>query len=155
MQYVEEQARRAGIVVPFINNDAYVGGHNAPGTGVGQVDVYARDLYPMDFECDDVLWQKGDLRDAEFARHLNVSGSTPYAIAEFQGGSPDYWAGPGLARCADKFNAEYTRVHNKANYASGVKIFSTYMVSLVVWTRWGRLTDIPGLWGHQLGKPGL
>ncbi len=135
MQYVEDQARRAGIVVPFINNDAFVGGHNAPGTGVGQVDVYARDLYPLEFECGDVQWQKGDLRDAEFQRHLNVSASTPYAVAEFQAGSPGYWGDGGQARCADKFGAEYTRVHNKANFASGVKIFSVYMVSYFLISR--------------------
>jgi len=44
MQYVEDQLRKAGVVVPLINNDAYPGGHNAPGTGVGQVDIYVRKL---------------------------------------------------------------------------------------------------------------
>jgi hypothetical protein len=39
-QHVIDQARRAGIVVPIINNDANPGGHNAPGTGVGEVDIY-------------------------------------------------------------------------------------------------------------------
>lgn len=46
MQYVEDQARNAGIIVPFINNDAYPGGHNAPGTGEGEVDIYGHDSYP-------------------------------------------------------------------------------------------------------------
>lgn len=41
---VEEQYRHAGIVVPFINNDAYPGGHFAPGTGIGAVDVYGHDV---------------------------------------------------------------------------------------------------------------
>jgi len=40
MQYVEDQLRRAGIDVPFISNDASPGGVNAPGTGVGEVDIY-------------------------------------------------------------------------------------------------------------------
>ncbi len=40
MEYVEEQARRAGIVVPMISNDAAPLGHNAPGSGKGAVDIY-------------------------------------------------------------------------------------------------------------------
>ncbi|GKT50768.1 putative beta-galactosidase C [Colletotrichum spaethianum] len=39
-QYVIDQARKAGIVVPLISNDARPAGHNAPGTGVGAVDIY-------------------------------------------------------------------------------------------------------------------
>jgi hypothetical protein len=41
MQYVIDQARNAGIVVPMISNDAYTGAHNAPGTGKGEVDICA------------------------------------------------------------------------------------------------------------------
>lgn len=37
MQYVEDQARNAGVVVPFVSNDASPDGHNAPGTGEGEV----------------------------------------------------------------------------------------------------------------------
>lgn len=40
MQYVEDQLRSAGIVVPLISNDASASGHNAPGTGEGEVDIY-------------------------------------------------------------------------------------------------------------------
>lgn len=40
MQYVEDQARNAGIVVPLISNDAAPLGTNAPGTGLGAVDIY-------------------------------------------------------------------------------------------------------------------
>lgn len=42
MQYVEDQLRNAGVVVPIVNNDASADGHNAPGTGIGQVDIYVR-----------------------------------------------------------------------------------------------------------------
>ena len=40
MQYVEDQLHNAGIVVPLISNDASPRGHNAPGTGEGEVDIY-------------------------------------------------------------------------------------------------------------------
>jgi hypothetical protein len=46
MQYVETQARNAGIVVPFISNDAGPSGNNAPGSGTGAVDIYGHDGYP-------------------------------------------------------------------------------------------------------------
>lgn len=46
MQYVEDQIRNAGMVVPLISNDAWAGGHNAPGTGPGSVDIYGHDSYP-------------------------------------------------------------------------------------------------------------
>jgi beta-galactosidase len=46
MQYVIDQARDAGVVVPMISNDAWPGGHNAPGTGIGEVDIYGHDNYP-------------------------------------------------------------------------------------------------------------
>jgi beta-galactosidase len=46
MQYVIDQAHDAGIVVPMISNDASASGHNAPGTGTGEVDIYGHDSYP-------------------------------------------------------------------------------------------------------------
>lgn len=46
MQDVMDTARAAGIVVPFINNDAAPDGHDAPGSGVGAVDIYGHDSYP-------------------------------------------------------------------------------------------------------------
>lgn len=44
MQYIEDQLHNAGIVVPIVSNDAGADGHNAPGTGVGEVDIYVRHL---------------------------------------------------------------------------------------------------------------
>lgn len=40
MQYVEDQLRNAGIIVPLINNDASPKGYNAPGQPAA-VDIYA------------------------------------------------------------------------------------------------------------------
>jgi hypothetical protein len=44
MQYVEDQARNGGIVIPLMNNDASPEGHDVPGSGVGEVDIYVRIL---------------------------------------------------------------------------------------------------------------
>jgi beta-galactosidase len=39
-QYVIDQVRDAGVVVPLINNDVYPAGTNRPGSGEGAVDIY-------------------------------------------------------------------------------------------------------------------
>ena len=41
-QYVMDQASREGIIVPFMNNDAYAAGNQAPDTGYGSADIYVR-----------------------------------------------------------------------------------------------------------------
>jgi beta-galactosidase GanA len=51
MKYVENQYRKVGIVVPFINNDARPQGVFAPGNGTGSVDIYGYDGYPLGFDC--------------------------------------------------------------------------------------------------------
>src|SRR4051812_18704926 len=51
MQYVETQARNAGIVVPFINNDAWTHGYQAPGTGKGAMDIYVSSIQQLQTPC--------------------------------------------------------------------------------------------------------
>jgi hypothetical protein len=53
MQYIYDQLRDAGIVVPFISNDASAKGNNAPGKPA-PVDIYGHDGYPL--VC--ILWLK-------------------------------------------------------------------------------------------------
>jgi beta-galactosidase len=83
MQYVEDQARNAGIVVPLISNDAYPGGHNVPGSGLGAVDIYGHDSYPLGFDCANPnTWPSGDLPTDYYTLHMEQSPSTPYSINE-------------------------------------------------------------------------
>ena len=51
MAFVEQQFRDAGIVVPFVVNDNEVMGDFAPGSGLGAVDLYGIDAYPMRYDC--------------------------------------------------------------------------------------------------------
>jgi hypothetical protein len=46
MEYIYGQLRGAGIVVPFISNDASAKGDNAPGQPAA-VDIYGHDGYPL------------------------------------------------------------------------------------------------------------
>lgn len=50
--YVERQFRDAGILVPFMDNDNEISGYFAPGTGLGEVDLYGIDSYPMRYDCE-------------------------------------------------------------------------------------------------------
>lgn len=45
-QYVLDQVREAGVIVPIVNNDSWGVGRFAPGTGKGAVDIYGYDSYP-------------------------------------------------------------------------------------------------------------
>lgn len=51
MADVEKWFRNAGVVVPTISNDGYAYGNFAPGTGLGSVDIYGYDSYPLGFDC--------------------------------------------------------------------------------------------------------
>lgn len=83
MQYVEDQARNAGIVVPLISNDAAPDGNYAPGSGVGAVDIYGHDSYPLGFDCANPnTWPSGAIPTDFYTLHMEQSPSTPYSIDE-------------------------------------------------------------------------
>lgn len=149
-QYVIDQARKAGIVVPLINNDAYNGGHNAPGTGVGSVDIYGHDSYPLGFDCaHPTVWPNNALPTSFWKTHLKQSPKTPFSLVEFQGGSYDPFGGPGFEKCAALVNHEFARVFDKNNLASGVSIFNLYMI--FGGTNWGNLGHSNGYTSYDYG----
>lgn len=126
MQYVEDQVRKAGVVIPLISNDAAPFGHNAPGTGQGAVDIYGYDGYPLGFDCSATSsWPKGALNGAYHKLHMIQSPSTPLSILEFQGGAFDPWGGSGFDNCVSLLNAEFERVFYKNNIAA-VSKFSSF-----------------------------
>ncbi|KAB5559873.1 glycoside hydrolase family 35 protein [Coniochaeta sp. 2T2.1] len=152
MQYVEDQARKAGIIVPFVSNDAFPGGHNAPGTGQGEVDIYGHDGYPLGFDCANPnTWPAKALPTNWYATHENQSASTPYTIPEFQGGSFDPWGGWGFEQCYQLINHEQERVFYKNNYAAGVTIFNLYMI--FGGTNWGNLGHPGGYTSYDYAAP--
>jgi beta-galactosidase GanA len=126
--YVEEQYRNAGIVVPFISNDAAPKGIFAPGNGTGSVDIYGHDGYPLGFDCaNPYTWPNGSLPTNYHKLHLEQAPTGPYAIVEFQGGSFDPWGGPGFGKCTTLLNQEFERVFYKNDFSFGVTIFNIYM----------------------------
>ncbi|KAI5921866.1 beta-galactosidase precursor [Camillea tinctor] len=150
MQYVEDQARKAGIVVPLISNDAAPLGHNAPGTGKGAVDIYGHDAYPLGFDCSSPShWPPLALSGVYHQVHKLQSPSTPFSLVEFQGGSFDPWGGPGFNNCAALTNHEFARVFFKNNIAAGATIHNIYM--LFGGTNWGNIGHPGGYTSYDYG----
>lgn len=86
MQYVEDQFRDAGIVVPYIVNDNNEGNF-APGTKAA-TDIYGIDNYPLGFDCGSpYTWPANALATYLTETHLENSPTTPFSYIEFQGGS--------------------------------------------------------------------
>ncbi|KAK6849720.1 beta-galactosidase [Apiospora arundinis] len=151
MEYVMKQARDAGVVIPFTSNDAAPLGHNAPGTGIGEVDIYGHDGYPLGFDCaNPTVWPTGGLPTDWRTLHLQQSPSTPYSINEFQAGSFDPWGGWGFEKCSQLVNHEFERVFYKNNFAAGVSILNLYMI--FGGTNWGNLGHPGGYTSYDYGS---
>lgn len=51
MEFVEKQLLDVGITVPLIVNDNEAMGYWSPGSGLGAVDIYGIDSYPLRYDC--------------------------------------------------------------------------------------------------------
>lgn len=135
---IEDQWRKAGIVVPFLNNDIAPNGWFTPGNISGSVDIYGQDDYPMGFNCKvPATWPFGSLPSDFRVLHDLESPTTPFAIIENQGGSFDQWGGPGYDNCAAWFNMEAERIVYKNDFGFGTTIMNVYMT--YDGTNWGNL----------------
>ena len=148
--YVESQLRNAGIVVPFIDNDAGPQGLFAPGNGTGSVDIYGHDSYPLGFDCaNPYVWPDNNLPMTFRTLHEEQSPTTPYSIVEFQGGSFDPWGGSGFAKCLTLVNEQYERVFYKNDFSFLVTIINYYMT--YGGTNWGNLGHPGGYTSYDYG----
>ncbi|EGX88653.1 beta-galactosidase lacA [Cordyceps militaris CM01] len=151
MQAVIDQARRLGIKVPIVNNDASKDGHNRPGTGAGEIDIYGYDAYPLGFDCSKpTSWRSDALPGDYYEVHMKNSPKTPFLINEFGGGSYDPYGGVGYDNCAALTNHEYERVFNKGTLTGGIGILNVYM--LFGGTNWGNLGHSRGYTSYDYGS---
>ncbi|KAF2723861.1 glycoside hydrolase family 35 protein [Polychaeton citri CBS 116435] len=147
--YVEDQARKAGITVPFISNDASPKGYFAPGWP-SAVNIYGHDSYPLGFDCaNPYTWPDGSLPLNFGDLHEEQSPSTPYSLIEFQGGAFDPWGGLGFDQCAELLNAEFERVFYKNDFSYGATVFNIYMT--YGGTNWGNLGHPGGYTSYDYG----
>ncbi|GAQ42660.1 hypothetical protein AtubIFM55763_008264 [Aspergillus tubingensis] len=154
MAYVEDQYRKAGIVVPFIVNDAEPMGNFAPGTGVGAVDIYSFDDYPMHWSTapsNPSNWSSvvNPLLSYNETVHEKQSPTTPFSISEFQGGVPDGWGGVGVDTSAAYIGPEFARIFYKINYGFRTAIQNLYMI--FGGTNWGNLGHPGGYTSYDVG----
>lgn len=127
--YVKQQFLDVGVVVPYVNNEAWMLGAITP-TTQATVDIYGHDAYPLGFDCwNPNDWPEDGLPTDWLARQREISTSSPFTIVEFQGGGFQPWGGAGFESCSALLNHEFQRVLFKNNYAMGITIFNVYMVS--------------------------
>ncbi|KAJ6518287.1 glycoside hydrolase family 35 protein [Mycena vitilis] len=126
MQDIIDTLRAGGITkVPVIHNDRGAAGTYA-GKGLGEVDLYGWDGYPLGFDCDKpTVWT--ELTTQLDTSHQEFSPAEPLALFEWQGGAFSYWSGPGYNECYQLINEQFANVYYKNNYASGAAIQNLYM----------------------------
>ncbi|EIW52309.1 uncharacterized protein TRAVEDRAFT_75316 [Trametes versicolor FP-101664 SS1] len=129
---LEEQYRSNGIVVPLTYNDP--GEKQQFVNGTGAPDLYGLDYYPNHFNCTNgSMWNAVPTEFHQY--HLDTGPDRPFYMPEFQGGSHDYWGGPGYERCRARIGPDFEDVFYKNNWASNVKMHSVYM--FYGGTNWG------------------
>ncbi|KAI1789921.1 glycoside hydrolase superfamily [Ganoderma leucocontextum] len=135
---LEEQYRSNGIVVPLTYND--------PGerlnfiNGTGAPDIYGLDDYPNHFNCTNgSMWNP--IQTNYHTYHTVNDPTRPFYMPEFQGGSHDYWGGPGYDACRARVGPDFEDVFYKNNWAANVKMHSVYM--FYGGTNWGGI-NYPG-----------
>ncbi|ORY56373.1 putative beta-galactosidase [Pseudomassariella vexata] len=150
IEAVNEQFRRAGIVVPLINNEAAVIGLFTP-EKPGGPNIYGHDSYPIGWDCanPEANWVAGKLPTDWRELHLQQSPDTPYSVVEFQGGAIDNWGGPGLEGCAVMTNHEFERLFFKNDFSFGMTILNIYMT--YGGTNWGNLGQSGGYTSYDYG----
>ncbi|KAJ7488693.1 glycoside hydrolase superfamily, partial [Mycena galericulata] len=135
MQDIINVLREGGLTkIPTIHNDK-----NAAGKGLGEVDLYGWDGYPLGFDCNDPsVWT--ELSTRADTSHQTWNPAEPLALFEWQGGAFSYWSGPGYDQCYKLINEQFANMGTYLqtnNYASGAAIQNLYMT--YGGTNWGNL----------------
>ncbi|KAF9465547.1 glycoside hydrolase family 35 protein [Collybia nuda] len=136
MQDIIQTLRDGGITkVPTIHNDKNPSGQYAQ-KGLGKVDLYGWDGYPLGFDCDNPS-QWLELSTQFDASHQKWNPAEPLALFEWQGGAFSYWSGPGYSECYKLINEQFANVFYKNNYAAGASLQNLYMT--YGGTNWGNM----------------
>lgn len=87
---VDAQYRKAGIVVPYVNNEAHMYGYITAHTQAS-VDIYGHDGYPLGFDCENPdIWPEGSLPTDWLTINNELAPDTPYAIPEVRSQDLDF-----------------------------------------------------------------
>ncbi|QRW20547.1 glycoside hydrolase family 35 protein [Rhizoctonia solani] len=123
----------------YTYNDFWPSGRYA--SGAAKVDLYGWDAYPSGSTAPIQAWKEVDANMDAY--HQNANPAEPLYLAEYQGGSIDFWKGSGFDACSDLVNEQFANVFYKNNYAAGAYLQSLYMT--YGGTNWGNLA-YPGVY---------
>ncbi|KAL7621478.1 hypothetical protein AAE478_008801 [Parahypoxylon ruwenzoriense] len=150
MEHVKQQFKKAGNVVPQMVNDHLNQGNWAPGSGLGETELYGIDAYPMRYDCAHPdVWPTTRWPENWHIMHEKHSPNTPFFVAEFQGGSGTGFGNANQDACNALVNQESVRVSWKNNYGFAIKIFNIYMT--YGGTNWGNLGYRGGYSSYDYG----
>jgi len=150
MQALYRMTRERGIIVPIFHNDsiAWIQYPNS-------VDISGHDDYPAWFFCRepwtmDFLAQITDEHEEMYRQKFNQQ-HIPMFEVEYQGGSIDFWGGPGYECCYQKLGPEFVNVSIKSLLGEGTTAINQYM--FYGGTTWGYL-GYPGVYtSYDYGSP--
>ncbi|GMF69527.1 unnamed protein product [Aspergillus oryzae] len=123
MAFMAEELRAAGVEVPMAMNDNEVEGYFAPGTGLGEVDIYGIDAYPM--------------------RHTDshqTYGGTNWGNLGYHGGYTSYDYGASIAEDRTLTREKYSEQKLQANF---FKVSPAYLTATPGTGQNGSYTDNP------------
>ncbi len=142
MSALYEMTRNLGIDVPIFHNDSI-----AYAQYPESVDFSAHDEYPAWFFCREpwTMAFLSELVDEHEYQYREVHGQNhiPIFESEYQGGSIDFWGGPGYQCCYDKLGPEFTVASLKTLFGEGQTAVNQYM--FYGGTSWGYL-GAPGVY---------
>ncbi|KAF8751739.1 Beta-galactosidase, domain 3 [Rhizoctonia solani] len=124
MRQIIATMRKNGITkIPITYNDFWPSGRYA--SGAAKVDLYGWDAYPSGSTAPIQAWKEVDANMDAY--HQSANPAEPLYLAEYQGGSIDFWKGSGFDACSDLVNEQFANVFYKNNYAAGAYLQSLYM----------------------------
>ncbi|KAF7291169.1 putative beta-galactosidase A [Mycena indigotica] len=154
MQDIINVLRAGGITkVPTIHNDRNAAGQYA-GPGLGKVDLYGSDSYPLGFDCDKPeVWS--ELTTQLDTSHQRWNPAEPLALFEWQGGAFSYWSGPGYDQCYQLVNEQFANVYYKVIIVLSLitHLIIRFAEQLRLWCRFAK--PVHDIRRHELGEYAL
>ncbi|MBU1878159.1 MAG: beta-galactosidase, partial [Chloroflexi bacterium] len=138
MQFLYDLARRLGVTVPIMHNDAFL---PLLGGWADVVDVTTVDMYPVNFKTMTTWRQQPEAFfhvDSLAEGWADLGLDCPIGLGEYQGGWFDAWGGPGYEVLRACLGEDYHRLLVGSALGQGATLYSLYMFhGGTTWGFWG------------------